>query len=105
MRKIKLGDNVKVLSGKDKGKTGEVVKVFPKTNKVVVKGINILTKHEKQSGNQKGGIVKIEGPIPVSKVILLDPATGKPTRVRFEIDEKTGKKYRVAVKTGKKIEK
>lgn len=105
MRKIKSGDNVKILSGKDKGKTGEVVKVFPASNKVVVKGVNILTKHEKQTGTQKGGIVKIEGPIAVSKVMLLDPATGKPTRVRFEVDVKTGVKHRVAVKTGKKIDK
>jgi large subunit ribosomal protein L24 len=103
MRKIKLGDTVKIINGKDKGKTGEVVKVFPKTSKIVVKGINIVTKHEKQSGKHKGGLVKVENPISISKAVFVDMGSGKSTRVKFEVDKETGKKYRISVKSGKKL--
>jgi large subunit ribosomal protein L24 len=100
--KIKKGDKVVVLSGKDKGKHGEVTKSFPKDGKVIVSGVNISTRHRKASqANPQGGLERIEAPLHVSKVAIEDPKTGKPTRVRFEIQD--GKKVRVAVKSGETI--
>ena len=101
--KIKKGDNVVVLSGKDKGRTGVVSQVLPKDGKVVVDGINIAARHRKPSQqNPQGGIDRFPAPMHISKVALADPKTGKPTRVRFE--EKNGKKVRVAVKSGETID-
>lgn len=101
--KIKKGDNVVVLSGKDKGKTGTVARVLPKDGKVIVEGVNIATRHRKPSqANPQGGIERREAPMHISKVAVADPKTGKPTRVRFEI--KDGKKVRVAVKSGETID-
>ena len=100
--RVKKDDTVVVIAGKDKGKTGKVVKVFPKTNKVIVEGVNVVTKHQKPSAiNPQGGIINKEAPIHISNVMPLDPETGKGTRVRFEM--KDGKKVRVAVKSGKEI--
>jgi large subunit ribosomal protein L24 len=100
--KIKKGDSVVVLSGKDKGKTGEVTRALPRDGKVVVSGVNIITRHRKPSqANPQGGLDRVEAPMHVSKVAIADPKTGKPTRVRFEI--KDGKKVRVAVKSGETI--
>ena len=100
--RVKREDTVVVIAGKDKGKTGKVVKVFPKTNKVIVEGVNVVTKHQKPSAiNPQGGIVNKEASIHISNVMPLDPETGKGTRVRFEM--KDGKKVRVAVKSGKEI--
>ena len=100
--KIKKGDKVVVLSGKDKGKQGEVTKSFPKDGKVVVSGVNIITRHRKPSQtNPQGGLERAEAPLHVSKVALQDPKTGKPTRVRFEIQG--DKKVRVAVRSGETI--
>ena len=100
--RVKKDDTVVVIAGKDKGKTGKVVKVFPKTNKVIVEGVNVVTKHQKPSAiNPQGGIINKEAPIHVSNVMPLDPETGKGTRVRFEMRD--GKKVRVAVKSGKEI--
>jgi large subunit ribosomal protein L24 len=97
--KIKKGDKVVILSGKDKGKHGEVVLSMPKEGKVVVSGVNIATRHKKATQqNPQGGLERREAPLHVSKVAIEDPKTGKPTRVRFEI--KDGKKVRVAVKSG-----
>lgn len=102
MAKIKKGDTVVILSGKDKGKTGEVTKSLPKDDKVVVAGVNVITRHRKPSQtNPQGGLDRAEAPLHVSKVALADPKTGKPTRVRFET--KDGKKVRVAVKSGETI--
>ena len=102
MMRVKREDTVVVIAGKDKGKTGKVVKVFPKTNKVIVEGVNVVTKHQKPSAmNPQGGIVNKEASIHISNVMPLDPETGKGTRVRFEM--KDGKKVRVAVKSGKEI--
>jgi large subunit ribosomal protein L24 len=99
--KIKKGDQVIVLSGKDKGRTGEVVKSLPKDGKVVVSGINVAVRHKKPSqANPQGGLERSEAPMAVSKVAHVT-ADGKPTRVRFE--ERDGKKVRVAVKTGEVI--
>ena len=100
--RVKKDDTVVVIAGKDKGKTGKVVKVFPKTNKVIVEGVNVVTKHQKPSAmNPQGGIVNKEASIHISNVMPLDPETGKGTRVRFEMRD--GKKVRVAVKSGKEI--
>jgi len=104
MRKFKKGDIVKILSGKERGKTGEIVVVLPKQNRVVVKGINIVTKHRKQTATHKGGLSKVEAPISISKIMLIDKEIGKPTRVKFAFGEKDGKKHRVSVKNGKKID-
>ena len=102
MMRVKREDTVVVIAGKDKGKTGKVVKVFPKTNKVIVEGVNVVTKHQKPSAmNPQGGIVNKEAAIHVSNVMPDDPETGKGTRVRFEMRD--GKKVRVAVKSGKEI--
>ena len=100
--KIRKGDKVVVLSGKDKGRTGEVIRSIPKDMKVVVSGINVIARHRKPSqANPQGGIDRVEAPLHISKVALADPKTGKPTRVRFEVKE--GKKVRVAVKSGETI--
>jgi large subunit ribosomal protein L24 len=97
--KIKKGDKVVVLTGKDKGKHGEVLRSIPKDSKVVVGGVNMITRHVKPSQtNPQGGKQQSEAPLHVSNVALEDPKTGKPTRVRFET--KDGKKVRVAVKSG-----
>ena len=100
--KIKKGDKVVVLSGKDKGKHGEVTKAFPKDGKVIVSGVNIATRHKKPSQQDpQGGLDRFEAPLHASKVAIEDPKTGKPTRVRFEIQD--GKKVRVAVRSGETI--
>ena len=100
--KIKKGDKVVILSGKDKGKHGEVTKSFPKDGKVIVSGVNIATRHRKPTQSEpQGGLVRTEAPLHVSKVAIEDPKTGKPTRVRFEVQD--GKKVRVAVKSGELI--
>ena len=100
--KIKKGDTVVVLSGKDKGKTGEVIRSMPKDGKVVVSGVNVAARHRKPTQvNPQGGIERKEAPLHVSKVAIADPKSGAPTRVRFE--ERDGKKVRVAVKSGELI--
>ena len=100
--KIKKGDRVVVLSGKDKGKHGEVTKSMPKEGKLIVSGVNVSVRHRKPSqANPQGGIERREAPMHVSKVALEDPKTGKPTRVRFE--ERDGKKVRIAVRSGELI--
>ena len=100
-QKIKKGDKVVVLSGKDKGRTGEVVKAIPKDGKVVVSGINVHARHRKPTQQSpQGGIERKEAPLHVSKVAIAT-ADGKPSRVRFEVRE--GKKVRVAAKTGELI--
>ena len=100
--KIKKGDRVVVLSGKDKGKHGEVVRSLPKDMKVVVSGVNVVTRHKKPSqANPQGGLERSEAPIHVSKVAIEDPKTGKPTRVGFRIEN--GQKVRVAKRSGEVI--
>ena len=99
--KIRKGDRVVVLSGKDKGRTGDVVKAMPKEGKVIVSGVNVHARHRKpDQANPQGGIERKEAPLHVSKVAIAT-ADGKPTRVRFE--ERDGKKVRVAAKTGELI--
>ncbi len=100
--KIKKGDKVYVLTGKDKGKVGSVLKVFPKLDKVLVEGVNVYVKHQKStSAGKSGQVIKKTMPIHVSNVALVDPKTKKPTRVRIE--RKDGKRVRVAVKSGSVI--
>ena len=100
-QKIKKGDKVVVLSGKDKGRTGEVVRAMPKEGKVIVSGINVHARHRKASQESpQGGIERKEAPLHVSNVAIAT-ADGKPTRVRFE--QRDGKKVRVAAKTGELI--
>ena len=100
--KIKKGDTVVVLSGKDKGRTGTVSQVLPKDGKVVVEGVNVATRHRKPTQqNPQGGIDRVPAPMAISKVAVAT-ADGKPTRVRFEV--KDGKKVRVAVKSGETID-
>ena len=100
-QKIKKGDRVVVLSGKDKGRTGDVVKAMPKEGKVIVSGINVHARHRKPSQtNPQGGIERKEAPLHASKVAIAT-ADGKPTRVRFE--DRDGKKVRIAAKTGELI--
>ena len=100
--KIRKGDTVVVLSGKDKGRTGEVIRSMPKESKVVVSGVNVHARHRKPTQlNPQGGLERTEAPMHVSKVALADPKSGKATRVRFE--QRDGKKVRVAAKTGELI--
>ncbi|MFC3096771.1 50S ribosomal protein L24 [Alteraurantiacibacter palmitatis] len=101
--KIKKGDQVVVLSGKDKGRTGTVARVLPSEGKVVVEGVNVAARHRKPTqSNPQGGIDRAPAPMAISKVAIADPKDGKPTRVRFE--ERDGKKVRIAVKSGEKID-
>ncbi|MBQ6459714.1 MULTISPECIES: 50S ribosomal protein L24 [Exiguobacterium] len=100
---VKKGDTVQVMSGKDKGKQGVILKAMPSKNRVVVEGVNVMKKHSKPSqANPQGGILEIEAPIHVSNVMPLDPKTGKPTRVGFKVVD--GKKVRVA-KSGESLDK
>ena len=100
--KIRKGDKVIVLSGKDKGRTGDVIRAIPKEGKVVVSGVNIAIRHKKASQTDpQGGLERREAPMHVSKVAIAT-ADGKPSRVRFETHD--GKKVRVAVKSGEKID-
>lgn len=102
MMRVKKGDTVVVIAGKDKGKKGTVTKVFTKANRVLVEGVNVITKHQKPTAiNPQGGIVNKEASIHISNVMPVDPETGKGTRVRFEM--KDNKKVRVSVKSGKEI--
>ncbi|MBS4762394.1 50S ribosomal protein L24 [Carnobacteriaceae bacterium zg-ZUI252] len=99
---VKTGDKVKVLAGKDKGKEGVITKAFPKKDRVIVEGVNIVKKHTKPSNtNPNGGIVEKEAPIHVSNVMLIDPSTNQPTRVGYKVVD--GKKVRVSKKTGETI--
>ena len=100
--KIKKGDKVIVLSGRDRGAEGEVIQVMPKEDRVVVRGVNLIKKHQRQTPQQEGGIITREAPIHVSNVALKDPSTGKATRVGFKIED--GKKVRVAKASGEVID-
>ena len=99
---VKAGDKVKVITGKDKNKEGVVLAAFPKKDKVIVEGVNIMKKHQKPNqAAPQGGILEVEAPIHVSNVMVVDPATGEATKVGFK--EVDGKKVRVSKKTGDAI--
>ncbi|HZG30380.1 large subunit ribosomal protein L24 [Rhizobium aquaticum] len=98
MQKIRKGDKVVVLTGKDKGKSGEVVSVSPKENRAVVRGVNVVVRHQKQTQTQEAGLVRKEASIDLSNLAIADPKDGKPTRVGFKIEG--DKKVRVAKRSG-----
>ncbi len=101
---FKVGDEVVVIAGSDKGKTGKIVKVLRSENKVVVEGVHVVKKHQKPTGQETGGILDVERPIAASNVMIVDPKTKKRTRVGHTTDEKTGKKIRIAKKSNEKID-
>ncbi|HYH69985.1 MAG TPA: 50S ribosomal protein L24 [Methyloceanibacter sp.] len=101
--KIKKGDHVVVITGKDKGKRGEVLKVMPQENRAIVKGVAIMRKHQKQSATQEGGIISKEAAVNISNIALEDPKDGKPTRVGYKF-LKDGRKVRFAKRSGEVID-
>ncbi|MEO0821545.1 MAG: 50S ribosomal protein L24 [Pseudomonadota bacterium] len=101
--KLKKGDRVVVLTGRDKGKEGEITQVMPKDARALVSGINMVTRHTRQSAQSQGGRIQKEAPIAISNIALVDPKEGGPTRVGFRIQE-DGTKVRFAKKSGEVID-
>ncbi|MEM8573374.1 MAG: 50S ribosomal protein L24 [Pseudomonadota bacterium] len=101
--KIKKGDHVVVLTGKDKGKKGEVLKVIPSENRAIVQGVAQIRRHQRQTANQEGGIITKEAPIHISNLALEDPKDGEPTRVGYKF-LKDGRKVRFAKRSGEVID-
>ena len=101
--KIKKGDKVVVLAGRDKGRSGEVVQVMPTEGRALVRGVNMVKRHTRPSGTQEGGIISKEGPIQLSNIAIADPKDGKPTRVGFKVLD-DGRKVRVAKRSGDLID-
>ena len=101
--KIKKGDKVVVLSGRDRGRTGEVIEVRPTEGRALVRGVNLVKRHQKQTAQQEGGIVSKEAPIHLSNIAYADPKDGKPTRIGFKVLA-GGKKVRVAKRSGAEID-
>ena len=104
--RIKKGDTVIVIAGRDKGRSGEVIEMHREQGRVLVRGVNMVKRHQRQSASQEGGIISKEGPIHLSNVALTDPKDGKPTRVGFKIVGKgeEQKKVRVAKRSGVEID-
>jgi large subunit ribosomal protein L24 len=104
--KIRKGDKVVLLSGRDKGRTGEVVEVRPAANRAVVRGINMVKRHQRQTAQQEGGIISKEGTVHLSNLALADPKDGKPTRVGFKFvgEGDARRKVRVAKRSGVEID-
>jgi|SRR5450759_5192127 large subunit ribosomal protein L24 len=104
--RIRTDDDVIIMSGKDRGKTGKVLRVDPKKRRVYVEGLNIVKRHQRPtqtaSGQQAGGVIEREGPIHISNVMLIDPKDGKPTRVGIEIAD--GKRLRIAKRSGARLD-
>ena len=101
--KIKKGDKVVVLTGRDSGRTGEVVQVMPKESRALVRGVNMVKRHQRQTMNQEGGIISKEAPIHLSNLGIADPKDGKPTRVGFKVLD-DGRKVRFAKRSGDLID-
>jgi len=101
--KIKKGDKVVVLAGRDKGRSGEVVQVIPAEDRALVRGVNLVKRHQRQTANQEGGIISKEAPIQLSNLAIADPKDGKATRVGFKILD-DGRKVRVAKRSGELID-
>jgi large subunit ribosomal protein L24 len=101
--KIKKGDKVVVLTGRDKGRSGEVVEVRPKEERALVRGVNMVKRHQRQTMNQEGGIISKEAPVHLSNLAFADPSDGKPTRVGFKILD-DGRKVRFAKRSGELID-
>ncbi|MBB1247868.1 MULTISPECIES: 50S ribosomal protein L24 [unclassified Rhizobium] len=102
MQKIRKGDKVVILTGKDKGRSGEVLQVIPKEDRAIVRGINVVKRHQRQSASQEAGIITKEAPIHLSNIAIADPKDGKPTRVGFKVEG--DKKVRVAKRSGVSID-
>lgn len=101
--KVKKGDHIIVTAGRDKGKTGDIIRVFPRENRALVQGVNMVQRHQRQSQTQPGGIVPKESTIHISNIALADPKTGKPTRVGYKtLDD--GRKVRIAKASGGEID-
>ncbi|HQS47054.1 MAG: 50S ribosomal protein L24 [Xanthobacter sp. 17-67-6] len=101
--KIKKGDKVVVLIGRDKGRSGEVIQVMPKEERALVRGVNIVKRHQRQTADKEGGIISKEAPVHLSNLAVADPKDGKPTRVGFQVLE-DGTKVRVAKRSGERID-
>ena len=101
--KVKKGDKVVVLAGRDKGKRGEILKVIPDDNKAVVRGVNIVRRHQKQAAAKEGGIISKEAPIHVSNIAIEDPKDGEPSRIGYRILD-DGRKVRFAKRSGELID-
>ena len=103
MQKLKKGDKVVVLAGKDKGRSGEIIQMMPKEGKALVSGINMMKRHQRQTASENAGIVSREAPIQVSNLGFADPKDGKPTRVGIKIND-DGSKVRIAKRSGEVID-
>jgi large subunit ribosomal protein L24 len=101
--KIRKGDKVVVLTGRDKGRSGEVLEVRPDDGRALVRGINMVKRHQRQTANQEGGIISKEGTIHLSNLAVADPKSGKPTRIGFKL-MKDGQRVRVAKRSGVEID-
>ncbi len=101
--KIRKGDKVVVLVGRDKGRTGEVVSVDPRADRALVRGVNLVKRHQRQTAQQEGGIISKELPVHLSNIAIADPKDGKPTRIGFKIHA-DGRKVRVAKRSGAEID-
>lgn len=101
--KVKKGDHVVVIAGRDKGKRGEVLQVIPDDNRALVQGVNVVVRHQKQSQQQEGGKISKEAPIHISNIAVEDPASGEPSRVGYKILD-DGRKVRFAKRSGETID-
>ena len=101
---FKVGDEVVVIAGSDKGKTGKIVKTLKNENKVIVEGVHVVKKHQKPNGQETGGLLEVAAPINASNVLIIDPKTKKRTRIGHTTDTKTGKKIRITKKSNEKID-
>jgi large subunit ribosomal protein L24 len=101
--KIRKGDKVVMLAGRDRGRTGEVIEVRPSEDRALVRGVNMVKRHQRQTANQEGGIISKELPVHLSNLAIADPKDGKPTRVGFKI-QSDGKKIRIAKRSGAEID-
>ena len=101
---FKVGDEVVVIAGSNKGKTGKIIKTLRSENKVVVEGVNIVKKHTRETANSTGGIIEMEAPINASNVMIVDPKTKKRTRIGHTTDTKTGKKIRITKKSNAELD-
>ena len=101
---FKVGDEVVVITGSDKGKKGKIIKTLREENRVIVEGVHMVKKHQKPTGQETGGIIEVERPIDASNVMIVDPKTKKRTRIGHTTDTKTGKKIRITKKSNEKID-
>jgi large subunit ribosomal protein L24 len=103
MQKLRKGDQVMVLAGKDKGRTGEIIKMMPKEDRALVRGVNMVSRHQRQTASEEAGIIQKEAPIQVSNLAYVDPKDGKATRIGFKMTD-DGRKVRVAKRSGEVID-